>query len=71
MKILNGMDVCVHNQNATILKEYMPGMYEVRIWDGSRHVGDIVVPTDEIKPANTFNQSEINEAVSNYKVWGD
>lgn len=43
-----GTKVIVHGQTATILAEYLPEMYEVRVWSGSRHVGDIVVPISEI-----------------------
>lgn len=44
-----GDKVTVHKQRGYIQKEYLPGMYEVRIWDGKRHVGDVVVPESEIK----------------------
>lgn len=33
---------------ATVLDEYMPGMYDVRIFSGWRHVGDVVVCASEI-----------------------
>jgi hypothetical protein len=30
----------------------VPGMYDVRLWDGSRHIGDVTVAGSELLDAN-------------------
>ena len=37
------------NKEAVILELYIPGMYNVRMWSGFRHIGDICVPVKDIK----------------------
>lgn len=37
------------NQEARIIREFAPGMWEVRLWDGLRHIGDICVAVSSIK----------------------
>ncbi len=51
MKIFNRGDrVEVNgNKDSYILDLYQPGMYEVRLWDGLRHVGDVCVSVEDIK----------------------
>lgn len=50
MKFNNGDKVEVNgNKQARIIGEYIPGMYEVRLWSERRHVGDIVVNENEIR----------------------
>lgn len=38
------------NEGAVIIQEYTEGMYNVRLWDDSRHIGDICVDAHDIKP---------------------
>ncbi|SNR99941.1 hypothetical protein SAMN04488503_2267 [Humidesulfovibrio mexicanus] len=38
------------NREAVVLGEYSCRMYEVRLWDGLRHVGDVCVDVSDIKP---------------------
>jgi len=37
------------NKEAHILDEYLPGMWNVRLMDGFRHVGDVCVSAKSIK----------------------
>ena len=37
------------NKEAIILNHYEGNMYEVRLWSGLRHVGDIIVDKRNIK----------------------
>jgi len=49
VKFIPGERVIVNlNTEARILREYCKGMYEVRLWDDSRHVGDICVDALDI-----------------------
>lgn len=45
-----GTKVIIHEQTGVILGEYIRGMYEVRIMDGLRYVGVVVVPEEELEP---------------------
>lgn len=47
-----GTKVLVHKQTGVILGEYIKGMYEVRIMDGLRYVGVVVVPESELSLLN-------------------
>ncbi|MDE2100997.1 MAG: hypothetical protein KGL39_27370 [Patescibacteria group bacterium] len=40
--------VCNGNDQAIVLGPYGDGMYEVRLWDGSRLVGDVCVDGSEL-----------------------
>jgi len=40
------------NKEARILDKYCEGMWEVRLFDGSRHIGDICVSENDIKLNN-------------------
>ena len=40
---------CNGNKEAIILGLYSPGMYEVRLYSGFRHVGDVCVSVNAIK----------------------
>ena len=31
------------NKEGMVIRQYADGMIEVRLWDGTRHVGDVVV----------------------------
>lgn len=37
------------NKEARILRHYAGNIYEVRLWQGTRHVGDICVDIADIK----------------------
>ena len=41
---------CNGNPDGTVIRYYSTAMVEVRLWDGSRHVGDVCVPECDIKP---------------------
>jgi hypothetical protein len=42
--------VCNGNREAIVLDAYRsPGMYEVRLWQGFRHVGDVCVDGSELE----------------------
>lgn len=52
MKTLtNGTKVTVNGNSQAIIQSYDKGldMYNVRMWSGSRHVGDIIVGKTSIK----------------------
>jgi hypothetical protein len=40
---------CNGNRQAVVLGQYSEGMYEVRLWSGFRHVGDVCVNGSELK----------------------
>lgn len=40
--------ICNGNSQARVIGQYSEGMYEVRLWDGLRHVGDVCVPGREL-----------------------
>lgn len=41
---------CNGNRGARVIGPYSEGMYEVRLWAGFRHVGDVCVPGSDLKP---------------------
>lgn len=43
---------CNGNPDAIILDQYMAGMYEVRLFSGLRHVGDVVVSESDLDLEN-------------------
>lgn len=43
---------CNGNKQATVLGYYGDGMYDVRLWQGLRHVGDVTVGGSELKSRN-------------------
>lgn len=47
-KLKRGAQVLVHKQYGIVIDEYINNMYEVRIMDGCRHVGVVVVPFDDL-----------------------
>ena len=42
--------VFVNGSEAIVLDQYSEGMYNVRLFSGTRHVGDACVPTEDIIP---------------------
>jgi len=40
--------ICNGNHEAIVLDPYTEGMYEVRLWQGMRHVGDVCVDGSEL-----------------------
>lgn len=42
--------ICNGNEQARVLGLYSENMYEVRLWDGFRHVGDVCVSGSELLP---------------------
>ena len=40
------------NKEGKFLRYYSEGMVEVRLWDGNRHIGDVVVSESEIRRTN-------------------
>lgn len=40
--------ICNGNEQARVLRHYSGNMYEVRLWDGFRHVGDVCVDGSEL-----------------------
>jgi hypothetical protein len=51
-EIPDGTRATVNGNSEAIVIGYDAGlsMYEVRMWSGTRHVGDIIVPASEIHP---------------------
>lgn len=48
-KLAAGTKVVKNNHyQGSILREYTDDIYEVRIWDGTRHVGDVIATIDEL-----------------------
>lgn len=43
---------CNGNTQGTILRQYSAGSYEVRLMDGSRHVGDVCVSATDLNREN-------------------
>ena len=48
------------NKEARLLNQYSDGMWNVRLWQGTRHVGDVCVPTSDIKPMDVDQIVEDN-----------
>lgn len=44
--------ICNGNKEAVVLDHYSGGMYNVRLWSGFRHVGDVCVSGSELTPAS-------------------
>jgi len=44
--------VCNGNPEATIIRQYSEGMYEVRLYCGNRHVGDVCVSARDLDLEN-------------------
>lgn len=40
---------CNGNKEAVVIGYYDNDMVEVRVWNGSRHVGDVVVDEEELR----------------------
>lgn len=49
MKYQRGDKVLVDNTEGTIIKHYEGDMYEIRLWDKFRHIGDIVADKSNFK----------------------
>ncbi len=50
MKFKQGDKVtCNGNPEGVVIGYYSEGMIEVRLWDGARLVGSVVVPIEDIK----------------------
>ena len=43
---------CNGNPDAYILRQYSLGMYGVRLWSGTRHVGDVCVSASDLDIEN-------------------
>lgn len=43
---------CNGNPHGRVLSSYSPGMYEVRLFDGLRHVGDVCVSERDLDLEN-------------------
>lgn len=51
MKYKQGDKVeCNGNKEGRIIRNYGGSMWEVRLWDGLRHVGDVCVDERDIRP---------------------
>jgi hypothetical protein len=37
------------NKECIIIRQYSAGTFEVRVWSGTRHVGDVAVSSWELK----------------------
>lgn len=51
MLLIKGQAVTVNGNSEAIILRYdnTLNMYEIRLWSGGRHVGDVVKPANEIK----------------------
>lgn len=37
------------NRGCRVIRQYSANMYEIRIWDGFRHVGDVCISTADFR----------------------
>jgi len=44
-----GMSVEVNGKEGRVIRQYDGSIWEVRLWDGFRHVGDVCVDQRDIK----------------------
>lgn len=51
--------VCNGNKQARVLDPYGDGMYEVRLWDGLRHVGDVCVGGSELVTIEEYDRQHM------------
>jgi hypothetical protein len=52
---------CNGNREATVIRQYSPGMYEVRLWSGLRHVGDVCVSTSDLDIENNADAPDVHK----------
>ena len=59
--------VCNGNHQATVLDHYGGGMYNVRLFDGFRHVGDCCVDGSTLRPLD--EEEELDDGRSVDQRW--